>query len=1084
MCRGRDCPGTTLSGSESPDLPEHFKYFFKTINAFIMSRRLVFSVFALFMSVMCFAQAGSIRGTVYSESDREPLAGAAVIVEGTRLGVQTDTEGHFLLTQVPQGAQYLEVSFLGMQTSRVRISGPDMTIFLQEDGTHLDEVFVVAYGTARKSSYSGSASVVGGDAIRDIPGSGFENALAGRVAGMQVTSSSGQAGSVPEIRIRGIGSMNASNEPLYVIDGVPVGSGDAGQMSSYTYSTSNLLSTLNPEDIESISVLKDAAASSLYGSRAANGVVIITTRTGKEGRPVVRFKASVGFTPTWATNNYEAASVQEQVNMLYTVFHDYATTGQGKSEAAASDAAISRLNSKFNRHGYTFKAQGTDAYANVEILEYDGSGRQGRYFDWNDAYFRTAVYQSYDLSVSGASNGTSYFASLSYTDDQGRLRVNSFDRYSGRVNLNQKVGRLFELGTNVSIGRTGKSGYNDTRNTGSNSFMQTRNLLWGLYWPTDYKTGEPWTARYGSYAQNGVYYDTQWSNEATTTDASITETAVVHFFPGLDLKSVLSYDHKAVSESLYYSADHFNAASVGGRIHEMRTIYETLVSSTTLNFDRTFGLNHIGLMAGFEAEKAQTNFTRTTGENLPTSTLHTVATAGTISGNGYSWGHSMVSVLAKADYDWDGRYYLSASWRRDGSSKLSPQTRWGNFWSVSGAWNLTREAFLQNVRGLDLLRLRASYGINGTLPTDNYGYMNLMSYRSAYMGNPGGTVISPVNDSLTWETNATVNVGVDFTLWSGRLSGTVEYFSRNSENLLQDVPISMVTGFSSSLMNVGRINNSGWEIDLSGVIIRRRGLVWSASANVALLNSRVVSLSEGKDIIWYDPTGSDDRAQFLYREGGSTLDFYGYEWAGVNPENGKSVYYTHNDTEDFVFNGRSATYDYRKADYTVIGSAIPRASGGFSTRLSVGGFDLGADFVYKIGGSLYDGAYKDVADDGYYWERIRARSYYEQMWTPDRRDGTQPALSGMDLEDSMQYTSRHLHDASFLRLKTLSAGYTLPASLTRRAFISRARIFGNISNLLTLSSYKEADPEVNVYGTRGWETPLGKTYVIGVELQF
>ena len=1027
-----------------------------------MFRRLALCLSTLLLGVLCPAQTG-IRGTVLAESDRQPLAGAAVIVEGTRIGVQTDPEGRFSIAHVPEGARFLEVSFLGMQTQRVPISGNQMTIVLRDAGTGLDEVFVVAYGTARKSSYSGSASVVGGDAIRDIPGSGFENALAGRVAGMQVTTSSGQAGSVPEIRIRGIGSMNASNEPLYVIDGVPVSSGDAGQMSSYTYSTSNLLSTLNPEDIESISVLKDAAASSLYGSRAANGV---------------------GFTPAWATGNYEAASVQEQVDMLYTVFHDYAMTGQGKSEAAASDAAISRLNSKFNRHGYTFKARSTDAYAHIDILEYDGSGREGRYFDWNDAYFRTAVYQSYDLSVSGASNGTSYFASFSYTDDQGRLRVNSFNRYSGRVNLNQRVGRWFELGTNVSIGRTGKSGYNDTRNTGSNSFMQTRNLLWGLYWPTDYKTGEPWTARYGSYAQNGVYYDTQWSNDATTTDASITETAVVHFFPGLDLKSVLSYDHTSVLESLYYSADHFNAASVGGRIHEMRTVSETLVSSTTLNFDRTFGLNHVGFMAGFEAEKALTDFTRTTGENLPTSALHTVATAGTISGNGYRWGHSMVSFLAKADYDWDGRYYLSASWRRDGSSKLSPETRWGNFWSVSGAWNLTREPFLQNVNGLDLLRLRASYGINGTLPTDNYGYMNLMSYRSAYMGNPGGTVITPVNDSLTWETNATVNGGIDFTLWNGRLGGTVEYFSRNSENLLQDVPISMVTGFSSSLMNVGMINNRGWEIELHGDIVRTRGLVWSASANVALLRSRVLSLSEGKDIIWYDPTGSDDRAQFLYREGGSTLDFYGYDCAGVNPENGKSVYYTNNDNEDFVFNGRSATYDYRKADYTVIGSAIPRASGGFWTRLSISGFDIGADFLYKIGGSLYDGAYKDVADDGYYWERIRARSYYREMWTPTRRDGTQPALSGMDLEDSMQYTSRHLHNASFLRLKTLSAGYTLPATLTRRAFISRARIFGNISNLLTFSCYKEADPEVNVYGTRGWETPLGKTYVIGVELQF
>ena len=1049
-----------------------------------MFRRILCLIPAVFLGGICLAQTGPVRGTVLAESDRQPLAGAAVVIEGTRTGVMTDLDGRFSFASVPGGDVYLEVSFLGMQTARVPVTGRDLTILLREDGARLDDVFVVAYGTARKSSYSGSASVVNGSAIQDLPGAGFENALAGRVAGMQVTSSSGQVGSVPEIRIRGIGSMNASNEPLYVIDGVPVGSGDAGQMSDYSYSTNNLLSTLNPEDIASISVLKDAAASSLYGSRAANGVVIITTRTGREGRPVVRFKASAGFTPSWATGNYEAAGLQEQVDMLYTVFHDYAVTGQGKSEADASTAAINRLKTKFNRHGYTFEASGTDAYAHVNILEYDNSGRAGKYFDWNDAYFRTAMYQSYDLSVSGAHDGTTYFASLSYTDDQGRLRVNSFDRYSGRVNLNQKVGRFFELGTNMSLSRTGRSGYNDTRNTGSNLFMQTRNLLWGLYWPTDYKTGDPWKTRYGSYAQNGVYYDTQWSNDAVTTAAAITETALLHILPGLDLKSVLSYDRTSVDETLYYSPDHFNASSVGGRVHEMRTNYETLVSSTTLSGTLALDKHHISGLAGFEAERRETDFTRTTGENFPTSALRTVATAGTVSGNGYSWGHSMVSILAKADYDWDNRYFFSASWRRDGSSKLSPETRWGNFWSVAGSWDLSKEAFLRDVETVNQLRFRASYGVNGTLPTNNYGYMNLMSYRNAYMGNPGGTITSPVNNSLTWETNKTANAGLDFALWNGRLRGSVEYFSRNSESLLQDVPISMVTGFGSTLMNIGKINNRGWELELAGDILRRRNLVWSASANVSLLRSRVVELSDGKDIIWYDPTGDDDRAQYLYREGGSTLDFYGYDWAGVDPENGKSVYYTHNDVSDFIFNGQPATYDYDEADEIVIGSAVPLAAGGFSTRLTFHGFDLGADFLYKIGGKLYDGAYKDVADDGYYWERIRAKSYYDNMWRPDRTDGTQPALSGMDLEDSMQYSSRHLHDASFLRLKTLSAGYTLPASLTRKVSVSRVRLFGNISNLWTLASYKEADPEVNVYGTRGWETPLGKTYVVGVELQF
>lgn len=952
------------------------------------------------------------------------------------------------------------------------------------DTLALDEIFVVAYGTAKKSSYSGSASVVRSEVLQGLPAASFEGALGGRVAGLQVTTPSGQAGSMPQMRIRGIGSMNASNEPLYVIDGVPVNSGDGGQMSDYTYSTNNLLNNLNPDDIESISVLKDAAASSLYGSRAANGVILITTKTGKEGRPTVRLNMSVGITPSWATRNYEAAGVQEQVNMLYTVFHDYAVTGQGKSEADANVAALNRLNSKFNKHGYAFSTTETGAYAPVTISEYDHSGREGRYFDWDDAYFRTAVYQTYDLSVSGGQNGTTYYASLSYTDDQGRLRMNAFNRYSGRVNVNQRIGEFFELGTNVTVSRTSRSGYNDSRNTGSNLFMQTRNLLWGLYWPTDYKTGEEWTARYGSYAQNALYYDHEWDNQANTLRAAITETAQLHLLPGLNLKSIFSYDHTTSAESLYYGANHFNGSSVNGRIHEFRTLYAKMVSSTTIDWHWNHDGHGLALLAGFEAEKNTTDFTRSTGENLPTSTLHTVGTAGTLSANGYSWGNSMVSILSKADYNWEERYFLSASWRRDGSSRLSPETRWGNFWSVSGAWRLNRDSFLENVDWLNNLRLRASYGINGTLPSDDYGYMNLMSYGNAYMGNPGSEVVSPVNNSLTWESNHTLNLGLDFGFWGNRFRGTVEYYNRVSENLLQDVPISQITGFSSTLRNLGRIRNSGIEVELGGDIIRTGNLLWDATANISFLSSRVTDLYNGADIIWYDPTGEDDRAQFIYREGESPLAFYGYEWAGVDPQNGKTVWYTNNDEAPITFNGRNASYDYRDADEIVIGNAVPFATGGLSTTLRWNGFDFGAHFLFKLGGKLYDGAYKDVADDGYYWERIRAQSYYDNMWTPTHTDGSQPALSGMDLENSMQYSTRHLHNATFLRLKNLSLGYTLPRALTRRVCIQRARVYTTASNLFTLSSYHEADPEVNAFGTRGWETPLGRSFVFGIELQF
>ena len=1032
------------------------------------------------------AQTMKINGVVYAEDGNEPVIGASVLVKGTSIGTVTDVEGAFVLQGVPQTAKTLVVSFVGMRKTEVAIK-PQMKIILKTDSELLDEVMVVAYGTAKKSSYAGSASLVKSDALKDLPTTSFENALNGKVAGLTVTSSSGQAGSAPSIRIRGNGSMNASNEPLYVVDGVPVVSGNIGQMSDYTYSTNNVMNSLNPEDIESISVLKDAAASSLYGSRAANGVVLITTKRGKEGKPVVGLKASVGFTPCWATKNYETADTQAQVNMLYTVFHDYCTS-DGDSEADANAYALKQLNKKFNKHGYQFTTNGTGAFENVNIGEYDNSGRGGKYFDWEDAYFRTAVYQTYDLSVSGATATTNYYTSLSYTKDEGRIKVNSFDRISGRVNLSQKVGRWMEFGTNVSLSRTNKSGYNDTRSTGDNLFMQTRNLLWGLYWPTDYTTGEPWTARYGSYAQNQLYYNKEWENESINSRISAVETLTLHLLKGLDVKSIFSYDNTTVKDHLYRSANHYTGSAVGGQVHEMRTIYEKMVSSTTVTYNNTFGDHTIGLLAGFEAEKNKTDFTRSSGEGLPTSTLHTVSTAGTLSAGGYNWGNAMVSLLSKLDYNWKERYYASASLRRDGSSRLSPDTRWGNFWSMAGAWRIMSEPFMKEVPVLSDLRLRASYGVNGTLPTNNYGYINLMSYGNKYLGNPGGTITTMANSDLTWETSYTLNLGLDFGLFDNRLRGNVEYFNRDSKDLLQDVPISSVTGFGSVLQNIGEINNKGLEIELSGDLIRNRHLTWSAGINATFIKSKVKKLYNGADIIWYDPTGDDDRAQYIYREGESTLAFYGYEWAGVNPENGQSVYYVNDPDDpkagDFEYNGRGATYDYDNAYETILGDVMPKLNGGINTNLSWKGIDLGLNFIYKIGGKLYDGAYKDVADDGYYWERIRAKSYYDNMWTPTHTNGSQPAIRGIDLTDSMQYSSRHMHNASFLRLKTLSLGYNLPKPLISKVMLSSARLFFNASNLLTLSSYKEADPEVNSYGTRGWETPIGKTFVFGIDLKF
>jgi len=1055
-----------------------------------MKQRLLLFAISFFFYLHVFAQS-QVAGTV-TAANGDPIV-ASVQVKVTTQGLSTDVDGRFVLTDVASDA-VLVITSVGYHSQEINVNGRNsINIVLEVSDQALEDVIVVAYGTSTRGTFTGSASTVNQEDIKDAPYTSFESALIGKVPGMQITNSSGQAGSVSSIRVRGIGSMNASNEPLYVIDGVPVVSGSSGQLGDYIYTSNNIMNSINPSDIESITVLKDAAASSLYGSRAANGVILINTKKGKLGKPMINFKSSVGFTPSWATDNHEAAGVQEQVDMLYMVFHDYNTAG-GKSDDVANSDALRRLNDKFNQHGYYFETNGTGLYDHVNILGMtDGiENRQGRYFDWDDALFRTGMYQTNDLSVSGGTGNTKYYSSLSYSKDESRIKVNAFDRITGRVNLSQKIGDFVDFTSNINIAKTDQEGFNDTRNTSSNYFMQTRNLLWPLYWPTDYLTGDPWMARYGSYAQNNIFYDKEWENTSQTFRVSAIETLNIQLLPELNFKTVFSYDESEIKDHIYYSSLHYSGSNTNGSVAEMSTNMKKIVSSNTLTYDKQFGLHGLNLLAGFEAEKNQTDYQRASGTDLPSSALHTVATAGETTASAYYWGSNMMSVLSRAEYNYDQKYLASASFRRDGSSRLGPDTRWGNFWSVAGSWRLSREAFLQDVDYISDLRLRASYGVNGTLPSSNYGWRSMTAYTSKYMEQAGGGISTIADANLTWETNYTFNLGLEFGLLDQRIYGTVEYFNRDSRDLLQNVPISRVTGFGSTLKNVGEMNNRGIELELGGDIIRNEDFRWSASINGSFIKSKVTKLyrAEGEgpqDIVWYDPTGGDGRAQYIYREGEPVLAFYGYEWAGVDPENGKNVWYV-NDPEnpngDFMFNGRGASYDFGQANDVILGSALPKVYGGLNTDLAYKNFSLAVNFNYKIGGYIYDGANRDVADDGYYWERIRSQDYYDNMWTASNPNGSLPKIDGNDLTDAIQYSSRQMFDASYLRLKNLTLAYNLSSHLINQIGVSNVRLYANGTNLLTFSKYKLGDPEVNQYGTRGWETPFGRTYTFGIEFSF
>ena len=1021
-----------------------------------------------------------VTGKVTDSEDGSPVPYAVVVIKGLRgVGTNTDADGNYSLSNVPPDA-VLVFSYVGYKTQEIPVSGRSViNVEMVTDALALDEVIVVAYGTSTKGTFTGAASVVKADAIKDVPTLSFENAMGGKIAGMQITTLSGQAGSTSSIRVRGVGSMNASNEPLYVIDGVPVISGNVTQMGIYT--SSNVMSSINPNDIESITVLKDAAASALYGSRAANGVIVITTKQGKQGKPVINFKASVGITPSFATDNYEVASTEQQVELYYENFWNAGVLYDGMTSEEASASALAQLNKRFNKHGYTFSAP--DHTVNSLTI---GGDRAGQYFDWEDVLFRTAVYQAYDLSVSGGTEASNYYTSFSYTNDLGRSVINAFDRITGRMNFGQKIGKYIELNTNINVSSSNKEGFNDSRALGNNYFLQSRNLLWGLYWPTDYGTGLPWTARYGSYAYNPVYYNNEWENWSKTQRVFANETVTIKILPELILKSIFSFDNTQTLDHLYYSALHFSGTATQGSVSENSTKISELVSSTTLNYSKTFGgVHNVSALVGWEVAKNQTDYQRSTGTNLPTSALHTVATAGKLDASAYYWGHTLASMLSRAEYNYDNKYYASASFRRDGSSKLGPDSRWGNFWSVAGSWRIDQESFMDALSVISSLRLRASYGVNGTLPTSNYGWRSLTSYANKYMEQPGSSVSTIADADLSWETSYTSNIALEFGLFSQRLTGSLEYFNRDSKNLLQDVPLSRVTGFYTTLDNVGEINNRGLEIELYGEIMRAGDFTWSAGLTASHIKSTVTRLYGGQDIIWYEPTGDDNRTKFIYTEGQSTLAIYGLEWAGVERETGLNVWFLNNDKEpDLMVDGRPATYNYKNASEIVLGDAHPKLFGGYNTDLAWKGISLSLNFIYKLGGYTYDAPGRDINDDGYYWERIMSLDAYENRWTPLNKDARYPQRVAIDMEDVNQKSSRHMHPADFTRLKSITLAYNLPKDLLSKIRVSGARVYFNGANLWTLAAWKVYDPEVNEYGSRGWEMPIGKTYTFGIDVSF
>ena len=995
------------------------------------------------------AQTQKVTGVVISEEDGQPVIGASVLVKGTQIGAITNVDGEFTLQNVPSSAKTLQVSFVGMQTQEVAIK-PRVRVILKSDTEVLDEVMVVAYGTAKKSSFTGAASSVSGDkALKDVPVVSFEQALQGSTPGVTVNSTSGQPGAALSIRVRGTGSMNASNNPLYVIDGVPVTSGDIAVSGVKGDSKSfNIMASLNPDDIENITVLKDAAAASLYGSRAANGVILITTKRGKEGKTKLNFKASWGMSD-WAVDNYKTVNGDQQHELAYEAFYNEAIIYGGYSEEDA--------------HAYA--KSGTDAYV----------PKKDSYSDWKKAAFnKHGNSQSYEFSAQGGSDKTTFYASLAYKKEEGMVKTSNLESYLGRVNATHKsADEKIQMGVNLSFSKQ-DSEVTSEGTSYANPFFMTN---WA-YIPNTSIYNED-----GSYNEGGILAALQLPNIIKDQGLDKNTSAVIRSFnslwasyriiEGLTLKQTLSYDFIFNESTTYWPG-----ASNNGEVHKGLMIkipyqFHNLYSSTVLNYANTFGAKHnIDALIGWDVDDKNTKYVQAVGSGYPNDKLPELENASTpkTAASGYS-DDRLLSFLSRVNYDYDGKYYLSGTFRRDGSSRLGTNKRWGNFWSASAAWRISQESFMKGTEDIITdLKIRASYGVNGTLPSQYYEHLSLFGNGYNYQDNPGSAPSNIANPDLAWEKNYNLNIGFDARLFD-RVNISFDYYNRDTKDLLQEVPTSMVVGFSNVLRNVGSMNNKGVELDISADVFKNSQVKWNTGLALSHNKNKVTKLYGGKDII----SGSS-----ILREGESYYSWWTRQWAGVDPETGEEQWVLNTQNEDGSLN-KELTKNPAQAQRVVAGKPDPTVVGGWRNSVSWKGLELNALFSFTLGGHIMnDMALLYLENDG---ENFYTAIGEDQLkrWqkpgditdVPRRINGYQYARYGSD---------RHMKSSNHLRLKTLSLSYALPSRLLRPTGINNLRVFVSGSNLLTWAAYKNVDPEQGITGVTSFAFPNTKSVTFGIEI--
>lgn len=1031
----------------------------------------------MFMSYSALAQQGTLVGTVLDESGM-PMYGTNVVQKGTNNGTITDFDGKYSL-KLPSGQQTVEFSFIGMQTQEILVdivAGETTTvnIELKADAVTLDDVVVIGYGRRQKRDVTGAISSINTDDIGDDVLPSLESAMQGRAAGVQVTTSNGLAGSSINVKVRGTNSISAGSQPLYVIDGIPVTDGDfsPGNMGAGF----NALSDINPNDIESIQILKDAAAASIYGSRGANGVVLITTKKGKAGK--TKFNV-----------NYYGGVVTEtnRIDLL-----------NAKQHLSLRDSAAVFAGNQPENDDYVIY-QPTTGLAITRGMADSIAAAGGT--DWLDQVLQQGFIQEANVSASGGSEKTTFYMGMTYTDQEGFIVGNEYERISGRINVDNKASDKVNIGANMSINYSTNKRV-PTGDAGGLGLAQQRLP----YLPI--------------YNDDGTYYDPYnnplWQLENWTfTAKTFRSISGVYFeyniLDNLSFRSELGVDFMSLNEDEFSFRNIEDTGSVSSA-WDRRTSVFNYTTNNYFTYSENIGEhNIIDITLGHSYQRAHTKGVGLNGWDFPSDNLTNPGSVdpSNMSGYGYETSYAFNSFFFRANYKLYEKYLAGFSIRTDGSSRFGAQNRYGWFPAISAGWIITEEDFMQNTEFVSFLKLRASYGLTGNANIDDYAHLGFFSPTGGYNGNSAIIPSTLPNELLGWEKSIMLDINVDYGFFNNRLSGSLTYYNKQSSDLLLQVTIPSSSGYDKIWQNVGSLSNYGIEFDITSHNIQG-DFKWTTNFNIAWNHNEVTDLNGLPPDAFDNGLGGDARVVVGYPVGIAYL----VEWAGVQSEDGTLIRYNTDGTPVldnsgqpvkydveagtelyYDINGNLMTYENPTGDFygdnrKPFGRPFPIVVGGITNTFNYKGFDFSFLFSYQYGNTIYDDQAKRQIGD---WSDLAQRTEILDYWSPYNTDTDVP---GLNQYDNYVNSTRWLYEASFLRLKNISFGYSFPKNICSKLNISRLRIYVSGTNLWTLTNYPGWDPEVlrnlnpsnpdsNVsFAAPSFATPQSKSIIFGVQLSF